>query len=71
MKAHPRFRGARVTVGTPRWRESFFNHAFHLRQYFREYAAELTLEERRKLAISMGLPVIREPEPTKRNQSEG
>jgi hypothetical protein len=71
MKAHPRFRGTRVTVGTPKWKESFFDYAHHLKQYFREYAAKLTPEQRRKLAKDMELPVIAELETINRSQSGG
>ena len=55
---NPRYKGQRrVTVGTTKWKESFFLYAHHLKRYFREYAAKLTPEERRGLAADMGLPV--------------
>jgi hypothetical protein len=55
---NPRYKGQRrVTVGTTKWKESFFLYAHHLKRYFREYAAKLTPEQRRKLAADMGLPV--------------
>ncbi len=60
----PGSEGATITVGSQQWKASFFDYAAHLKQYFRESVAKFTLEERRKMAEDMRLPVAHlEPVP--------